>query len=350
MGPATFGRLLNQFPNLADLFAQPDLAKGVSDRTRAALHQPDWQKVEQDLVWFEQENRYILTLNDEQYPTLLKQIADPPSLLFIEGDISLLSQWQLAIVGSRNPSPSGRNNAFEFARYLAQGDVAVTSGLAMGIDAAAHEGALAANGKTVAVIGTGLDRVYPAKHSSLARSICERGVMVSEFALGTPPLAAHFPRRNRIISGLSLGTLVVEAAIQSGSLITARTAIEQGREVFAIPGSIHNPLSKGCHQLIREGTKLVETAMDIVEELGPLAEVSGLPEAGVLASGPKHEIKKDDDYAVLLSCLGYDPIEIDRLVIQSGLTAETVSSMLLLLELDGQVASLSGGRYVRVSH
>lgn len=350
MGPATFGRLLNQFPNLADLFAQPDLAKGVSDRTRAALHQPDWQKVEQDLVWFEQENRYILTLNDEQYPTLLKQIADPPSLLFIEGDISLLSQWQLAIVGSRNPSPSGRNNAFEFARYLAQGDVAVTSGLAMGIDAAAHEGALAANGKTVAVIGTGLDRVYPAKHSSLARSICERGVMVSEFALGTPPLAAHFPRRNRIISGLSLGTLVVEAAIQSGSLITARTAIEQGREVFAIPGSIHNPLSKGCHQLIREGAKLVETAMDIVEELGPLAEVSGLPEAGVLASGPKHEIKKDDDYAVLLSCLGYDPIEIDRLVIQSGLTAETVSSMLLLLELDGQVASLSGGRYVRVSH
>ena len=217
----------------------------------------------------------------------------------------------------------------------------------MGIDAAAHQGALAAQGKTIGVIGTGLDRVYPTKHRELTHDIVQHGAIVSEFALGTSPRAENFPRRNRLISGLSLGTLVVEAATRSGSLITARMALEQGREVFAIPGSIHNPLAKGCHQLIREGAKLVETAADIVEELGALAGVSDMPaqEEMTVDSDPP---VLDGDYQLLFTCLGYDPIGIDSLVSQSGLTAESVSSMLLLLELEGQVASLSGGRYVRV--
>lgn len=347
MGPATFARLLTQFPNLQALFESPKSAKGLSERSRRALLSPDWEQVEHDLTWFDQPNRHIVKLNDVAYPYLLKEIADPPSLLFVQGDVTLLSQWQLAIVGSRNPSPPGRDNAFEFARFLASGGLTITSGLAMGIDAAAHKGALAGQGKTIAVVGTGLDRVYPALHRELAHDISTNGTIVSEFALGTAPRAGNFPRRNRLISGLSLGTLVVEAAIQSGSLITARMALEQGRDVFAIPGSIHNPLAKGCHRLIREGAKLVETAEDIVEELGAIAGAEGMIDNSITV--PSVDLPTPDpDYQVLLACLGYDPIEIDRLIIESGLTAEIVSSMLLLLELDGQVTSLSGGRYVRV--
>lgn len=349
VGPATFTRLLTQYSSFESLFDNPKLAEGLSERSRTALLSPDWDQVEQDLDWFSTPNRHIVRLNDAVYPSLLKEIPDPPSMLFVQGDVSVLSQWQLAVVGSRNPSPSGRDNAFEFSRFLASGGITITSGLAMGIDAAAHQGALAGKGKTVAVIGTGLDRVYPAKHRDLAHEITEHGVIVSEFALGTPPRAENFPRRNRLISGLSLGALVVEAAIKSGSLITARMALEQGREVFAIPGSIHNPLAKGCHRLIKEGAKLVETAEDIVEELGAIAAVG---QASVIpVEHAREEVAQkspDPDYQVLMACLGYDPIEIDRLIAESGLTAETVSSMLLLLELDGQVASLSGGRYVRV--
>ena len=277
---------------------------------------------------------------------MLKEIADPPSILYVQGDIELLSQWKIAIVGSRNPSRSGRDTAFEFGCFLAQGDIAICSGMAMGIDAAAHQGALSGRGKTIAVVGTGLDRIYPAKHRDLAHDIVENGLMISEFPLGTPPRPENFPRRNRIISGLSLGTLVVEAATKSGSLITARQALEQGREVFAIPGSIHNPLARGCHQLIREGAKLVETASDIIEELGALAAVSLPTAASFEADKSDHEL--DGDYQVLLDCLAYDPIEVDSLIQQSGLTADAVSSMLLLLELQGQVESLPGGRYVRV--
>jgi len=277
---------------------------------------------------------------------LLKEISDPPSILYVQGDIELLSQWKIAIVGSRNPSRSGRDTAFEFGCFLAQGDIAICSGMAMGIDAAAHQGALSGRGKTIAVVGTGLDRIYPAKHRDLAHDIVENGLMISEFPLGTPPRPENFPRRNRIISGLSLGTLVVEAATKSGSLITARQALEQGREVFAIPGSIHNPLARGCHQLIREGAKLVETASDIIEELGALAAVSLPTAASFEADKSDHEL--DGDYQVLLDCLAYDPIEVDSLIQQSGLTADAVSSMLLLLELQGQVESLPGGRYVRV--
>ena len=320
----------------------------MSARTRSALLKPNWDLVEQDLAWFDEPSRHIITLHDPRYPELLKQIADPPSLLFVQGDVSLLSHWQIALVGSRNPSASGRNTAFEFARYLAQGDIAINSGLAMGIDAAAHQGALAAQGKTVAVIGTGLDRIYPAKHKDLAADIVASGVIVSEFPLGTPPRAENFPRRNRLISGMSLGTLVVEAALQSGSLITARMALEQGREVFAIPGSIHNPLSRGCHKLIREGAKLVETAQDILEDLGALAAVSITTDT--VAQQNNDTISIDGDYQSLFEHLGYDPIQIDVLIERCGLTADTVSSMLLLLELQGEVESLSGARYVRIGN
>ncbi len=345
VGPITFARLLSQFSQPEALFTEPNKAENISARTRSALLDPDWDQVEQDLAWFDQTDRHIVTLYDSRYPELLKQIADPPSLLFVQGDADLLSQWQIAMVGSRNPSASGRNTAYEFSRYMAQGGLTITSGLAMGIDAAAHQGALAGQGKTIAVIGTGLDRVYPAKHRDLAHDVALTGAIVSEFALGTAPRAENFPRRNRIISGLSLGTLVVEAALRSGSLITARMALEQGREVFAIPGSIHNPLARGCHQLIRDGAKLVETAQDILEELGSLA---GFQREDKVANDiVALETTLDDDYQVLFEHLGYDPIQIDLLIARCGLTADAVSSMLLLLELQGQVESLPGGRYVR---
>jgi DNA processing protein len=347
VGPITFARLLEQFGCPENVFSNPAEAELVSSRTRSALLQPDWQQIENDLRWFDSADRHIVTLHDSRYPELLKQIADPPSLLFVQGDVDLLSQWQIALVGSRNPSASGRDTAYEFGRYLAQGGITICSGLAMGIDAAAHKGALAVEGKTVAVIGTGLDRVYPAKHRELAHEIASTGAIVSEFALGTEPRAENFPRRNRIISGLSLGTLVVEAALQSGSLITARMAMEQGREVFAIPGSIHNPLARGCHQLIRQGAKLVENANDILEELGALAGVQSVENT----DEPEQELSEntDDDYQVLLNHLGYDPIQIDKLIERCGLTADAVSSMLLLLELQGKVESFAGGRYARVS-
>ena len=348
VGPKTFARLLAQFDDLETLFASPTLATGISDRSRSALINPDWDRVEQDLQWFAESDRHILTLNDPRYPELLKQIADPPSLLFVQGDVSLLSQWQIALVGSRNPSASGRDTAFEFSRYIAQGGLTITSGLAMGIDAAAHQGALAAQGKTIAVIGTGLDLVYPAKHKSLADDITTTGAIVSEFPLGTAPRAENFPRRNRIISGLSLGTLVVEAAVRSGSLITARMALEQGREVFAIPGSIHNPLSRGCHQMIREGAKLVEKAEDVLEELGALAGFQ--LDLGSEQSSAELAQDEDSDYQILFEHLGYDPIQIDSLIERCGLTADIVSSMLLLLELQGQIESLPGGRYVRTGN
>jgi len=348
VGPKTFSRLLLQFDNLELLFANPKAAKGLSERSRTALLNPDWDRVEQELTWFSEPNRYIVTLNDSRYPELLKQISDPPSILFVQGDVSLLSQWQIAMVGSRNPSASGRDTAYEFSRYMAQGGLTITSGLAMGIDAAAHQGALATQGKTVAVVGTGLDRVYPAKHRELAHDIALTGVLVSEFSLGTAPRAENFPRRNRIISGLSLGTLVVEAAVRSGSLITARMALEQGREVFAIPGSIHNPLARGCHQLIREGAKLVEKADDILEELGALAGFQ--LDSDITNELPELAQDEDSDYQILFEHLGYDPIQIDSLIERCGLTADIVSSMLLLLELQGQIESLPGGRYVRTGN
>ncbi|HDP89853.1 MAG TPA: DNA-protecting protein DprA, partial [Thioalkalivibrio sp.] len=262
---------------------------------------------------------------------------------FVAGEPRLLLTPQLAIVGSRHPTPGGRESAYEFARHLAGHGLTITSGLALGIDAAAHEGALAAPGLTVAVAATGLDRVYPSRHRALAHEIAEQGALVSEFSVGTGTRAEHFPRRNRIISGLAVGTLVVEAALRSGSLITARLATDQGREVFAIPGSIHNPLARGCHRLIRDGAKLVETAQDILEELD-LSPTAGPPEQATDAP----TVELDAEYHHLLMCMGYDPVPIDTLVQRSGLTTEAVSSMLLVLELRNLVASLNGGRYERI--
>ena len=347
VGPITFMRLLAQFPSLQSLFETPRAAKNISERSYQSLLAPNWDLVEQDLIWFSEPDRHIVTIQDERYPHLLKEIVDPPSILFVQGDAGLLSEWQLGIVGSRNPSRLGRDNAFEFSRFLAHGGLTITSGLSDGINSAAHQGALAVEGKTLSVMGSGLDRVHPEKQYALAQDIVQKGALVSEFALGTPLRPENFPRRNRLISGLSLGVLVVEASSRSSSLGTARMALEQGREVFSIPGSIHNPLAKGCHQLIREGAKLVEKAEDIIEELGALAgavEVLETKEATV-NDGPQ---TLDSDYQLLFTCLSYDPIEIATLAEQSGLTVDIVSSMLLLLELEGQVASLSGGRYVRM--
>jgi DNA processing protein len=302
-----------------------------------------------DLAWFAHSERHFVSCIDPRYPRLLAELPDAPLGLFVQGDPALLSWPQLAIVGSRNPTPAGRDNAHSFAGHLARCGLAITSGLAIGIDTAAHEGALESEGVTIAVCGTGLDIAYPKSNETLAGRIAAHGALVSEFPLGTPAIKSNFPRRNRIISGLSLGTLVVEAAVQSGSLITARLAAEQGREVFAIPGSIHNPLARGCHQLIRHGAKLVETAEDIFAELHALtgalqAPSQGPHESGAAGSSPA---VLDKEYEILLDALGFEPAGVDLLVERTGLRADEVASMLLILELDGRIESYPGGLYVR---
>ncbi len=302
--------------------------------------------------WLDRPDAHLLTPADAGYPALLREIASPPTQLFVRGNVDVLSLPQLAIVGSRNATPAGAETAHSFASHLAARGFCITSGLAEGIDAAAHRGALAARGQTLAVCGTGPDIVYPRQHESLAAEIVAAGgAIVSEFAPGTPVLRANFPRRNRLISGLSIGTLVVEASVRSGALITARHAMEQGREVFAIPGSIHNPVARGCHRLIRNGAKLVETATDIVEELSSLLAGLQLPDApvgeGVMPEAPVSAAEPDAEYAQLLAAMGWDPVDADSLVARSRLTIGEVSSMLLMLELQGSVRQLSGGRYQR---
>jgi DNA processing protein len=318
--------------------------------------------IDAELRWLEQDGHHFVPLGSDSYPPLLAEVSDAPIGLFVRGDPAVLSLPQLAIVGSRNPTAGGRDNATSFAAHLARCGLAITSGLAIGIDAAAHQGALGAQGITVAVCGTGLDIDYPSANSALAEAIAKRGALVSEFPLGMPALQANFPRRNRIISGLSLGTLVVEAAVRSGSLITARLAAEQGREVFAIPGSIHNPLARGCHQLIRQGAQLVETGDDIFVELralvvaaaGALAPALQAPvsdEREFRAGGPQSPAVAapvlDKAYEILLDALGFEPAGVDTLVERTGFAADEVASMLLILELDGELESRPGGRYVR---
>ncbi len=363
VGCATFTSLLEQFASPEEVFAAAQghlLRHLVSEKTRSYLRNPDWAMVDNDLQWAAEEHNGVLTLHDPLYPPLLREIHDPPPLLFYRGEPQLLRHPQLAIVGSRNPSHSGSDTARDFAKHLSQAGFVITSGLALGIDTAAHEGALAARKLTVAVAGTGLDRVYPARNRALAHTIADHGVLISEFPPGTAPLAGNFPRRNRIISGLSLGTLVVEAARQSGSLITARTAMEQGREVFAIPGSIHNPLARGCHALIRQGAKLVETADDIMEELRPLIRLVDIQSASESSHHPTHASTTAGDnlnhihnqalndllptleHQQLFAQLGFEPTSIDTLVERSQLTTETVSAMLVELELKGCVTSNSG--------
>jgi DNA processing protein len=286
------------------------------------------------------EQRQVLTLGDDDYPAVLLQTPDPPLLLYVQGQVGLLNRRSLAIVGSRNASAQGVDNARSFGAHLSRQGWTIVSGLAFGIDGAAHEGGLEGAGSTVAVVGTGLDRVYPARHRALAHRIATDGVLISEFAPGTPPLAPNFPQRNRIIAGLARGTLVVEAALKSGSLITARQAAEYGREVFAVPGSIHSPLSRGCHALIRQGAKLVESADDILEEL------QGRPSM-VAADAAPAPTGRDDP---VLQALGHDPATLDALCARTGWSAQELSARLLELELEDRVARLPGGLYQRRSH
>jgi DNA processing protein len=280
----------------------------------------------------------VVTLGDPLYPAMLLETADPPLLLYLQGRAELLAASSVAVVGSRNPTPQGLENARSFGRHLSQAGWCVVSGLALGIDGAAHEGALEGEGGTVAVVGTGLDRVYPKRHLGLAHRIAAQGLMLSEYALGTPPLAPLFPQRNRLIAGLSRGTLVVEAALQSGSLITARLAAECGRDVFAIPGSIHAPQSRGCHALIKQGAKLVDSAQDILEELR-----SDAPRPPALADVPPSADP-------LLGALGYEPVTLDALVERTGMAPGALNVRLLELELEGQVARLPGQLFQRVGH
>lgn len=348
VGVATFHQLLQRFDTPRAVF---DASPGERAATRLQrvtldyLAAPDWAPIDAELAWAEQPGNHVIVFSDPRYPSLLREIADPPPVLYVHGNPDALTTLQLAIVGSRNPTPTGSENAHDFARHLAAAGLTITSGLALGVDAAAHRGALAADGTTIAVTGTGLDRVYPARHRELAHQIAERGALVSEFGLGTAPRAENFPRRNRLISGLSLGTLVVEAGVVSGSLVTARLAAEQGREVFALPGSIHNPLAKGCHLLIRQGAKLVEKADDIVEELGALAGAA-LPLSQPHPGTPGGHTVSDTE-SVVLNHLGFEPTSIDALVERSGLTPDVVLASLVALELLGQVSSAAGGRYCR---
>jgi|KBSSwiStaDraftv2_1062776.scaffolds.fasta_scaffold28752_3 DNA processing protein len=327
-------------------------ALGLDDDSIAKLKSPDGALLERARAWLSTGRRRLVTDGGEHYPPLLAQLADAPLALWVEGEnLALLSGPQLAVVGSRSPTRGGRDNAEQFARYLAARGLTITSGLATGIDGAGHRGALAEIGGTIAVLGGGLDSIYPREHTDLAAAIAERGLLVSEYAPGIEPHKAHFPQRNRIIAGLSLGTLVVEATRRSGSLITARLAADFGREVFAIPGSIHNPLARGCHFLIRGGAKLVEEAADVLVELAPQLEVDlatiereRRPEETASSSAAVDA----PEYRNLLNLLGFDPRSISDLAEVSGLTAAELSSMLLVLELEGFVEALPGGRYSRL--
>ncbi|TNF36351.1 MAG: DNA-protecting protein DprA [Gammaproteobacteria bacterium] len=319
---------------------------GLGKDAISRLQNPDMAGVERDLAWLDKPNHRILFIDDDHYPARLKSISDPPYALFVLGDADYLQQPQLAMVGSRTPTAAGRRTAEEFSRHLSTAGLTITSGLARGIDGASHEGALQGIAGTVAVIANGLNRIYPPGHVQLAERISREGCIVSESPIGTAPHKGLFPRRNRIISGLSIGTLVVEAAKNSGSLITARHAMEQNREVFAIPGSIHNPLARGCHSLIRQGAKLVETADDILEELSTLVNLSASRHTSTQFTQAEAESTLDPAYENLLNCMEYEPASIDDLVERSKLNAAEIASMLLILELQGYVIS-EHGRYSR---
>lgn len=320
----------------------------LSPKTLECLRQPDLREIDRELQWLEGQGRHLAVLTDERYPTLLKQIPAPPLALFISGDPALLSAPQLAMVGSRRATPDGRADASHFAGELAQRGIVVTSGMAAGIDTEAHKGVLAQGGKTIAVLGGGLNWIYPRANLRLADKICADGALVSEFPLSWKPLSRNFPRRNRIISGLCLGVIVVEAAHKSGSLITARHALEQNREVFAVPGSIRNPLKQGCHSLIRNGAKLAGRVEDILEEIAPFREAC--KEAAKDAPAPAAPVEAaalDEQEKILLDNIGYEPTSLDEIVIATRLSVEELTGRLLKLELDGLVTAVAPGVYAR---
>lgn len=347
IGPIKGKILLDHFDDISEMFKVSTATLksiGLSSKIIFELQNYDLKTIKEELAWLEDPQHHLITLQDSRYPPLLKEITDPPLALFVAGDPEILNSTQLGIVGSRNPSYAGLDNAFDFAKTLAQKGFSITSGLALGIDTESHKGALKAQGKTIAVLGTGIDKIYPASNKGLAKEIIAGGgAIISELTPGVPAKATNFPKRNRIISGLSIGTLVIEATIRSGSLITARLAAEQNREVFAIPGSIHSPLARGCHQLIRQGAKLVETAQDVLEELEHLQPKKNTefkrPEKNMLAS----------DYEKLLHYVDYESTPIDVIVERSGLSAQQTATMLLTLELQNYVKSVTGG-YIKNVH
>ena len=348
LGAAKIRELLTQFGLPENVLAakRAQLARFVP---ASALEALDTEEVaaaaRRALQWAEQPGHSVVTLADAQYPRMLLEIGDPPPLLYARGNLGLLNAPALAVVGSRNATAQGERNAESFARAFSEAGLAIVSGLALRIDTAAHRGGLAGAGSTIAVLGTGIDIVYPAANAALADDIARGGLLLSEFALGTHAAAHNFPRRNRLISGLAQGCLVVEAALASGSLITARAAADQGREVFAIPGSIHSPLSKGCHALIKSGAKLVDSAEDVLSELGAFRRTGF---ASARARGAVSEEKAQAPPGCLLAHMGFDPVDVDSLCARAGLSAEEVSSELLRLELAGRVAALPGGLYQRL--
>ena len=344
LGASVIRKLLRQFGLPQAVIARKhELAAFTAPGALEALHSEEVQaQVARALRWVGEPGNFIVTLADELYPRALLEIADPPSLLYGRGRIELLQRNCLAIVGSRNASAQGETNAESFAKALSNAGLTIVSGLAVGIDAAAHRGGIEGAGSTIAVLGTGIDVLYPKRNLDLASRIAAQGLLLSEFPLGTGPAAGNFPRRNRLISGLAQGCLVIEAALVSGSLITARTAAEQGRDVFAVPGSIHSPLSKGCHALIKSGAKLVESAEDV------LTELSGFRASGYASTTADEAVAAPAGASGLLAHMGHDPVDVDSLCARAGMSAEQVASELLRLELEGRVAALPGGLYQRL--
>lgn len=359
LGIRRISKLLNHFETIENIFNQKSFPGhlNIPQTAQALLQNPDLSLIDLDLKWLKKENNSILAIDNDLYPPLLKKIDSPPPLLFITGNPDILLHPQLAVVGSRNASSIGLRNTQSFCHDLAQKGITITSGMALGVDGKAHNAALSANGFTIAVMGTGLDVVYPAKHKDLAHEIAKTGALISEFPTGTKPNAHNFPRRNRIICGLSLGTLVMEASIKSGTLITARQTMEINRPVMAIPGSIHSPMAKGCHLLIKQGARLVESAEEILEELAPLAEtlslqikekLSLLDDKTVKSSKNPYIKCENEDHQLVLENIMFEATPMDDIIENSGLKAQEVASILLILELEDKIQAMPGAQYIRI--
>jgi len=359
LGFSRISNLINYFGRVENVFYQSNYPNhlNIPKPAQALLKKPDLNIIKSDLLWLELDNNSLLSIDNDLYPPLLKKTDSPPPLLFVTGSPDVLLQPQLAVVGSRNARAVGLRNTHSFCYDLAKKGIVITSGLALGVDGKAHSAALSSKGRTIAVMGTGLDVVYPAKHKELAHQIVENGALISEFPIGTKPHSHNFPRRNRIICGLSMGTLVMEASIKSGTLITARQTMEINRPVMAIPGSIHSPMAKGCHLLIKQGAKLVESAEEILEELTPLAQslsveiqekLSILDDKTVKSSKNPYIKDENNDHQMVLEHIMYEATPIDEIIEKSRLKTQEVSSILLILELEDKIQALPGAKYIRI--